>query len=297
MGRKIEMTFKEKYENIKKLVEDELYKVENNLTDFYCENEVLQTSLVDLIKAPSKRIRPLVAILYLKMYGAEITPTQLEVQSAVELIHNATLIHDDVIDKSSKRRNHKTLNEKFDNSLAVVTGDFLLTTAIKKLLNVKSFEVLELFNIAIKKMTIGEIAQYYDKFKITDFDKYLDRCKHKTAELFIASIVGSSMIANLDINSAKDFAKRFGISFQIRDDLLNVISTDNDKPKNNDIEEGIYTAPMIFAKDVKNLDYGIEKTKELLDNYINRVKKCLDKAPENEYKRALLELLDLLKIC
>lgn len=297
MGRKIEMTFKEKYENIKKLVEDELYKVENNLTDFYCGNEVLQTSLVGLIKAPSKRIRPLVAILYLKMYGAEITPTQLEVQSAVELIHNATLIHDDVIDKSSKRRNHKTLNEKFDNSLAVVTGDFLLTTAIKKLLNVKSFEVLELFNIAIKKMTIGEIAQYYDKFKITDFDKYLDRCKHKTAELFIASIVGSSMIADLDINSAKDFAKRFGISFQIRDDLLNVISNDNDKPKNNDIEEGIYTAPMIFAKDVKNLDYGIEKTKELLDNYINRVKKCIDKAPENEYKRALLELLDLLKIC
>ena len=105
------------------------------------------------------------------------------------------------------------------------------------------------------------------------------------------------MVANLDTNSAKDFAKRFGISFQIRDDLLNLISAEEDKPKNNDIEEGIYTAPMIFAKDVKNLEFGIEKTKELLDNYINRVKKCLDKAPENEYKQALIKLLDLLKIC
>lgn len=297
MGRMLIMNFKEKYEDIKKLVADELYKVENNLTDFYCGNDELQKALVEIIKAPSKRIRPLVAILYLKMYGAEITPAQLEIQSAVELIHNATLIHDDVIDKSSKRRGHKTLNEEFDNSLAVVTGDFLLTTAIKKLLSVKSFDILELFNISIKKMAIGEINQYYDKFKLTDFDKYLDRCKHKTAELFMASIVSSAMVADLDTNSAKDFAKRFGISFQIRDDLLNVISTDDDKPKNNDIEEGIYTAPMIFAKDVKNIAYGIEKTKELLDNYINRVKKCLDKAPENKYKHALLELLDLLKIC
>lgn len=291
------MEFKEKYEQIRQVVSDELYKVENNLTDFYCGNDKLQESLVGIIKAPSKRIRPLVALLYLKMYGAEITPVQIEIQSAVELIHNTTLIHDDVIDKSDKRRNHKTLNEEFDNSLAVVTGDFLLTSAIKKLLNVKSFDILELFNIAIKKMSIGEIKQYYDKFILTDFDEYLDRCRYKTAELFIASIVSAAMVANLDTNSAKDFAKRFGISFQIRDDLLNLISAEEDKPKNNDIEEGIYTAPMIFAKDVKNLEFGIEKTKELLDNYINRVKKCLDKAPENEYKQALIKLLDLLKIC
>ncbi len=291
------MEFKEKYEQIRQVVSDELYKVENNLTDFFCGNDKLQESLVGIIKAPSKRIRPLVALLYLKMYGAEITPAQIEIQSAVELIHNTTLIHDDVIDKSDKRRNHKTLNEEFDNSLAVVTGDFLLTSAIKKLLNIKSFDILELFNIAIKKMSIGEIKQYYDKFILTDFDEYLDRCRYKTAELFIASIVSAAMVANLDTNSAKDFAKRFGISFQIRDDLLNLISAEEDKPKNNDIEEGIYTAPMIFAKDVKNLEFGIEKTKELLDNYINRVKKCLDKAPENEYKQALIKLLDLLKIC
>ena len=291
------MEFKEKYEQIRQVVSDELYKVENNLTDFYCGNDKLQESLVGIIKAPSKRIRPLVALLYLKMYGAEITPAQIEIQSAVELIHNTTLIHDDVIDKSDKRRNHKTLNEEFDNSLAVVTVDFLLTSAIKKLLNIKSFDILELFNIAIKKMSIGEIKQYYDKFILTDFDEYLDRCRYKTAELFIASIVSAAMVANLDTNSAKDFAKRFGISFQIRDDLLNLISAEEDKPKNNDIEEGIYTAPMIFAKDVKNLEFGIEKTKELLDNYINRVKKCLDKAPENEYKQALIKLLDLLKIC
>jgi len=107
---------------------------------------------------------------------------------------------------------------------------------------------------------------------------------------------GSASIAGLDINKAKDFAKRFGIAFQIRDDLLNIIENNPDKPTNNDIEDGIYTAPVIFAKGTENLDYGIEKTKELLDNYFNRAKKCIEKAPNNEYKSAIIELIEILKI-
>lgn len=290
------MTFSEKYSEIKNLVSDEMYKIENSLTDFYCGSDDLQDNLLKIIKAPSKRIRPLLALLYLKMYNADITYEQIEIQSAVELIHNATLIHDDVVDKSSKRRNNSTLNEVFDNSLAVVTGDFLLSVAIQKLLDIKSCNILKFFSIAIKRMCIGEINQYFNKFKIMDFDEYLDKCKYKTAELFMASLISSAQIANLDINNAKDFAKRFGIAFQIRDDLLNFIETNPDKPARNDIDDGIYTAPVIFAKDLKNLDYGIEKTKELLDNYLNRVKKCIDKAPDNVYKDAILKLIDLLKV-
>ena len=288
--------FNEKYIEIKSLVSDDLYKVENNLTDFYCGSDDLQENLLKIIKAPSKRIRPLLALLYLKMHNAEITYEQIEVQSAVELIHNATLIHDDVIDKSSKRRNNSTLNEVFDNSLAVVTGDFLLSIAIQKLLNIKSCNILKFFSIAIKRMCLGEINQYFNRYKIIEFDEYLDKCKYKTAELFMASLTSAAQIADLDTNNAKDFAKRFGIAFQIRDDLLNFTETNSDKPNRNDIEDGIYTAPVIFAKDLKNIEYGIEKTKELLDNYFNRVKKCLDKAPNNEYKTAITELIDLLKI-
>lgn len=288
--------FQEKYNSIKKLVSDDLYEIENNITDFYCGAEDLQENILKIIKAPSKRIRPLLALLYLKMYGAEITCEQTEIQSAVELIHNATLIHDDVIDKSSKRRNQKTINEVYDNSLAVVTGDFLLSVAIQKLLNVKSCNILNFFSIAIKRMCVGEINQYFNKFKIINFDEYLEKCKYKTAELFMASLTSSASIAKLDVNNAKDFAKRFGIAFQIRDDLLNVIDSNSDKPSRNDIEDGIYTAPVIFAKGTTNLDYGIEKTKELLDNYFNRAKKCIEKAPDNEYKDAIYNLTEILKI-
>ena len=158
------MTFQEKYQNIKNLVSDELYKIENNLTDFYCGSDDLQENLLSIIKAPSKRLRPVLALLYLKMYNADITYEQIEIQSAVELIHNATLIHDDVIDKSSKRRNNKTLNETFDNSLAVITGDFLLSVAIQKLLNIKSCDILSFFSIAIKRMCLGEITQYFNRY-------------------------------------------------------------------------------------------------------------------------------------
>lgn len=290
------MTFQKKYQDIKNIVSDELYQIENNLTDFYCGSDELQENLLKIIKAPSKRIRPLLALLYLKMYNSEITYEQIELQSAVELIHNATLIHDDVIDKSPKRRNNKTLNEVFDNSIAVVTGDFLLSIAIQKLLNIKSCEVLSFFSIAIKRMCLGEITQYFNRFKIINFDEYLEKCKYKTGELFMASLTSSASIAQLDINRAKDFAKRFGIAFQIRDDLLNIIETDSDKPGRNDIEDGIYTAPVIFTKDIKNLDYGIEKTKELLDNYFNRAKKCIENAPDNKYKYAIIELIEILKI-
>ena len=291
------MAFNEEYIKIKNLVKDDLYQIENNLIDFYCGDEDLQRNILEIIKAPSKRLRPVLGLLYLRMYGVEITHQHLDILSAVELIHNATLIHDDVIDKASIRRNHVTLNENFDNSLAVVSGDFLLSIAIQKLLNIKSFEILSLFNIAIKKMSLGEINQYFNKFKITNFDEYLDKCKYKTAELFMAALESVAILSDLDRNNAKDFAKRFGVTFQIRDDLLNITDTNPDKPSHNDIEDGIYTAPVIFAKNLDDINYGIEKTRELLDNYFNRVKKCLDKAPENEYKQAIIGLVDLLKTC
>lgn len=291
------MNFNSEYKKITHLIKEDLNKIENNLTDFFCGSQDLQDNLVNIIKAPSKRLRPVLAILYLKMYGVEVSSQHTDIQSAVELIHNATLIHDDVIDKSSKRRNQKTLNETFDNSLAVITGDFLLTVAIQKLLSVNSANILSTFNTAIKKMCLGEINQYFNLFKLTEINEYIDKCQNKTAELFMASLTSSAEIAQLDITQANDFARNFGIAFQIRDDLLNVIQNNTDKPIGNDIEAGIYTAPMIFAKNTENIDYGIEKTKELLDNYFNQAKKCLDKAPENKFKQAIITLIDLLKIC
>jgi geranylgeranyl pyrophosphate synthase len=234
-----------------------------------------------------------VAFLYLRAYGIELTQAQYDVQTAIELIHNATLIHDDVIDNSDTRRGQKTLNSEFDNSLAVISGDFLLSAAMKKLLNLNSCEILSIFARAIEKMCLGEINQYFNRFKTTSIDEYIEKSRNKTATLFMTSLESASKLnEKMDVKKALDFAENFGIAFQIRDDLLN-FTEKNDKPTQNDFASGIYTAPVIFSEDIR---IGVEKTKQLLDNYVIKSVKSLETADKNIYTEALINLTELLKI-
>lgn len=290
------MEFEQKYLQIKKIINSKLQSVENEINKISCGSDLLQSELISIIKAPSKRIRPVLNLLYLKMLDSNISNSQIILQSAIELIHNATLIHDDVIDNSAKRRNHKTLNAKFDNSLAVVSGDLLLTIAIQKILQINIPEITEIFNNALMNMCKGEINQYFNKFKIPTMEEYLEKCKNKTSQLFMSGLKASLMVSQTVDEDAEDFAKSFGIAFQIRDDLLNIIQYNSDKPVQSDIEEGIYTAPVIFAGNIENLNIGIEKTKLLLDNYIERVKNILNSKPNNQYRQALMSLAEILRI-
>lgn len=290
------MEFEQKYLQIKKIINSKLQSVENEINKISCGSDLLQSELISIIKAPSKRIRPVLNLLYLKMLDSNISNSQIILQSAIELIHNATLIHDDVIDNSAKRRNHKTLNAKFDNSLAVVSGDLLLTIAIQKILQINIPEITEIFNNALMNMCKGEINQYFNKFKIPTMEEYLEKCKNKTSQLFMSGLKASLIVSQTVDEDAEDFAKSFGIAFQIRDDLLNIIQYNSDKPVQSDIEEGIYTAPVIFAGNIENLNIGIEKTKLLLDNYIERVKNILNSKPNNQYRQALMSLAEILRI-
>lgn len=290
------MEFEQKYLQIKKIINSKLQSVENEINKIPCGSDLLQSELISIIKAPSKRIRPVLNLLYLKMLDSNISNSQIILQSAIELIHNATLIHDDVIDNSAKRRNHKTLNAKFDNSLAVVSGDLLLTIAIQKILQINISEITEIFNNALMNMCKGEINQYFNKFKIPTMEEYLEKCKDKTSQLFMSGLKASLIVSQTVDEDAEDFAKSFGIAFQIRDDLLNIIQYNSDKPVQSDIEEGIYTAPVIFAGNIENLNIGIEKTKLLLDNYIERVKNILNSKPNNQYRQALMSLAEILRI-
>ena len=288
------MNFEQEYNSIRQLLQNELTEIEKELCDFNCGFDFIQEKLKSVLMAPSKRIRPVLNLLYLKMYGAKITKEQILIQTVVEMIHNASLIHDDVIDNSDIRRNVETLNSGFGNNLAVVLGDYLLTVAIQRLLQLDSKDVLSIFNNALMCLCQGELCQYVKKFNILSMDDYLEKCENKTAKLFIAGLKSSALYANLDVESAEKFASLFGIAFQIRDDLLNIIEKDSNKPINNDIENGIYTAPVIFSNNLENLDDGIAKTKELLDNYFRGMKLLIKNAPENEYKQALINLLGIL---
>lgn len=127
------MTFNEKYSKIKYLASDELKKIEENITSSIHTREPLKSHIVQFLTAPSKRIRPVLAILYTKALGQNLNTQQLELLTAIELVHNASLIHDDIIDESNLRRGQKTISAEFGNKLGVISGDYILSIAMEKL--------------------------------------------------------------------------------------------------------------------------------------------------------------------
>lgn len=304
------MGFDTEYQKIKNLVNDDLNFLENNIKKIVINNNPLDKYLVDFLTAPSKRLRPLLGFLFLRALFNELNDRQRDVLLAVELIHNATLIHDDIIDNAKKRRGKDTLNFKFDNNLAVVAGDFLLSLAMEKIIDAGSIEVIKMCTSALKTTCLGEIGQHFSKFKITSIDEYIEKSKEKTALLFEIGILSGIFLSdkagdeNL-LQTARDFSQNFGIAFQIRDDLINILNSD--KHNESDLEIGIYTAPVIFARQenadiLKEKDIlkaikstkGIEKTKNLMDNYFNASVLSIRNFEDSEYKKGILKLIELL---
>lgn len=300
-----------KYFKILNIVQKEINQVLEQMINEISIQEPLKSKLFAVLNAPSKHLRPLVSFLYLKTIDANIDDKQIMYQSAIELVHNASLIHDDVIDESQTRRNVQTLNNAFGNKLAVISGDYLLSVALNKVIKIGQIELIGLFSDTLAAMSIGEIAQHFNRFKIPTINEYIEKSAQKTAKLFETALCGSLLIAqknnlpkplgeesalliftdtqNDNINFAKLFAQNFGIAFQIRDDLINC------KTINSDIKDGIYTAPVIFSGSTQIKPDAIEKTRTLLNNYIDNAKNCLSEFEDNKYKLALVELLEFLR--
>lgn len=279
-----------KYQAILEVVKADIERVNNNLVfDIGVKHA---HELEKFLQAPSKRIRSLVTILYLRASKMYLLPAHYELLTAVELVHNASLIHDDVIDESKFRRNRKTLNEKFDNQLAVISGDYILGIALKKLAKINSIRVIEIFADTLQDMCKGEINQHFNRFKKTNLENYIEKSTEKTASLFEAALKSAVILADETYSEkSAEFALNFGLAFQIRDDLVNIL--DKDKSKNaTDVEDGIYNAPLILSDDIT---VGIEKTKDLLNNYVNCALHCISDLEESIYKAALRELLELIR--
>ena len=281
----------EKYQAVLDVVKADIERVNKNLEIETELNPALAKEIEEFLQAPSKRIRSLFSILYMRSSKMYLLPVHYELFAAVELIHNASLIHDDVIDESKLRRNKKTLNDTFDNRLAVISGDYLLGAALKKLVKIASLKVIDIFADALKTMCKGEVCQYFNRFKKTDIETYIEKSTQKTASLFVSTLHAAIVLADGGFDEkSREFAETFGLAFQIRDDLLNVIDKDKSKSA-SDVDEGIYTAPLILSD---NLPDGIEKTRDLLNNYVNCAKHCISDLEDSVYKTALYELLELL---
>jgi len=286
------MSFSENYQNIYNLVTKEIEEVKSKMLSGVSDADMLTEDLLNFIKAPSKCIRTLMCILYLKAMNIPINPSIITFLAVIELIHNGSLIHDDIIDNSEIRRGEKSLNAKFGNHLSVIAGDFVLSVALKFIAEINNPDIAEKISDTIASMCRGEINQYFNKNKIPVLDDYIQKTYNKTGILFETAMRGSMLLGCGNIPySAEKYAKNFGIAFQIKNDITDLDNVNSDSDLNN----GIYTAPLIYSDNPKDLSSGIEKAQTLLDNYLQEAKNNISDIEESVYKSSLLKLLELIR--
>lgn len=260
-----------------KLVQKELEIVKKRLIKNFID-PFPDESLKSFLSNGSKLIRSTLAILYLKSQNDLINDNVYKILSAGELIHNASLLHDDVIDDAEFRRGNFTINQKYSSNLAILSGDYLLAYAIEILLELKNFEILEKFQDCTKKMSKAEIDQYFLRGKCPSEEEYLAICSGKTASLFSVILESCAIISGMDAVNARNFGEIFGMCFQVKNDL------DKDSAI-IDKKNAILTAEDVL---------GIEKTQNLLDNYKEEMKNIIKDFQKNLYKEGLEDLINSL---
>lgn len=268
--------------------------------------EEISKDINNFVFSKSKRIRPALIFFVANAMNYKISNKILMLSAAVELIHNATLIHDDIIDNADIRRGNASLNITLGNNLSVLSGDILLSAAMQLLSKLGDMEIIELFSFTLQKMCEGEINQHFSLNKIPTIEEYLRKTQNKTAELFAAALESLCIIENSDYrNDIRNFAINFGIAFQIKDDLDNILNTDEGKPSLSDIHNGIYTLPVILLaeniKDITKMNNEeitaelrknpaiLNKTQETINEYINKAIASLGFMQDNQYKESIIK--------
>ena len=317
------------FEDFSNWLQKDLNEVNKIILETLETDSSLVTDLSNhIIQAGGKRIRPLLTLATSKLCGYS-GKRHLSLASVIEFIHTATLLHDDVVDSSKKRRGKKTANFIWGNKSSILVGDFLLSRAFKLLVNDGSLKCIDIISNVSEKISFGEVKQLMSvgKLNISESD-YLEIIKYKTAELFSAACQLSSEISEINENkkkSLKDFGHFLGISYQIVDDTLDYFSEEkiSGKEIGNDFKENKMTLPLILVfnrgnkKEKSFITHLIEKKKldacnfnwiiEKMNKY-NVLNDCLQKAKhfsimakdslgtfsDNEDKKKLINLVDFL---
>ena len=269
---------------------------------------LLDRILKYVVKTKGKQLRPMLVLLSAKLCG-EITPVTYRAASLVELLHTASLVHDDVVDEASERRGFFSISALWKNKASVLVGDYLLAKGLLLSLENKDFKVLEILSEAVKRMSEGELLQLEKSrlFNITEED-YFSIIRNKTASLVASACAAGAYSASLNEDMTEKlrlYGENTGIAFQIKDDLFDYGSEDVGKPTGNDIREKKLTLPLIYtlrtvsAETRRKLIYIIKnknKDKSSVQLVIDEVKKAggIQYAEEMmaSYKKAALDVLE-----
>lgn len=239
-------------QSIKTALGDDIQRLNSLIRENLLSSNVLMDSVVErYLTTKGKQIRPIIVMLCASMFG-HIDRRVLDAAAAVELLHNASLIHDDVVDDSKMRRRQPTINAVWDNHIAVLVGDFFVSTALQRAIATGDLRIIDEIGKLGKLLSLGEIDQIYNAREHTlDEEAYLKIIDFKTASLFVACArVGCYAVgaSDADTDNLSEIARLLGLCFQIRDDVFDYFDADTvGKPTGNDLREGKITLPLLYA--------------------------------------------------
>jgi octaprenyl-diphosphate synthase len=278
-----------------------------------------------ILRKKGKQMRPAFVLLSARMFG-EIGSATYTAASLIELLHTASLIHDDVVDDSYERRGFYSINALWKSKVAVLFGDYLLATGLLLSVDTKEYDLLELVSIAVRDMSEGELMQLQKSWKLNiSMDEYFEIIRKKTAALIAACTASGAKSAGAsaeDVKLMREFGELTGIAFQIKDDLFDYERNVRiGKPTANDIKEKKMTLPLIHSLEIcprdekrriltiikhhnKNADKvdeviefvrnfgGLDFAEKKMEEYKQKALDVLNNFPDSEPKKSLISLLD-----
>jgi len=239
--------------SIRSLVQSDLAATDDFIcTELRSEIPFINELIEYILKAGGKRIRPLLVLLTARAFDHQ-DKKHIDLAAAIELIHTATLLHDDVVDSSTLRRGHKTANNIWGNEASVLVGDFLYSRAFQLIVKLKNLEILEIFSAATNIIAEGEILQLLNCHDPdTTENAYFEVIQRKTAKLFeVATQTGAALstYSASQMKAMQEYGMQLGIAYQLIDDAMDYHSSAEEMGKNigNDLSEGKPTLPLIHA--------------------------------------------------
>ncbi|BDC49453.1 octaprenyl diphosphate synthase [Bryobacterales bacterium F-183] len=311
------------------LVADDLQRVEKEIQlDSVASVETITTIAQYLQSGGGKRLRPILVLLSAKLMGRTLDDAGIRMAAVVEMIHAATLVHDDVIDFAKSRRGRPSANVIWGNHMSVLAGDWLYMQAFAVALKERNFHILDLLIGLTQMMVEGELLQLerIGKMGVTEAD-YMELVDRKTASLFSACARLGAIVGGGDEPSEQkmgEYAWNLGMAFQLVDDILDFTSSEKmlGKPVGNDLREGKVTLPLIYAlaqatpEEAKLVETvladgnyeqvpflkilhfirkyrGIELAMEKAQSFTDRARSIMAEFPESPYQRALISVTGL----
>ena len=307
------------------LVADDLKLVEAKMRATGEVFRPLSGAINVLLGAGGKRVRPALALLASKLYPSAERDKVVSLAAAIEMLHSATLVHDDVIDGSMLRRGNPTLNASWSQGATILAGDFIFARAAVFAADTDNVRVMRVFSQTLMTICEGELRQLFDLRNWQQpKDAYYERIYGKTAALFATATEAAAVLGSAsepEIGALHDYGYNVGMAFQIMDDVLDFVGTAQTvgKPVGNDLRQGTVTLPVFHylqshpeAAQVLQAtgnghastdaltqliaDIGrspaIEATRQEADGFIETAKACLSFWPDSPYRRALIEVAD-----